>query len=166
LEEYYKGIETDDLDLDFAAEEEKNEIEERKAGRIWRALRASDRRFVLCEKIQYGTNLKALVEEESQRIDKEDEKGDGEHEEEKGNAEVMPDTELNGEENGIESEAEPKAEVEAANVPENATGPGIVPQSQDADADITGTEKSEEQQAEVGEATVESDNHDSGEVET
>lgn len=62
LDEYYKGIQTDELDLDFAMDDdEKNEIEERKAGKVWRALRASGRRFVLCEKIQYGTKLDAFV---------------------------------------------------------------------------------------------------------
>ncbi|KIV94682.1 hypothetical protein PV10_02426 [Exophiala mesophila] len=62
LDDYYKGIQTDELDLDFAMDDdEKNEIEERKAGKVWRALRASGRRFVLCEKIQYGTKLDALV---------------------------------------------------------------------------------------------------------
>ncbi|KIX06733.1 uncharacterized protein Z518_04709 [Rhinocladiella mackenziei CBS 650.93] len=62
MEEYYRGIETDNLDMDFATEEEKKEIEERKAGRVWRALRASGRRFVLCEKVQYGGDLRALIE--------------------------------------------------------------------------------------------------------
>ncbi|KAJ9606092.1 hypothetical protein H2200_009053 [Cladophialophora chaetospira] len=62
-EEYYQGIETDDLDLDFAAtEEEKGEIEERKAGKVWRALRSSKNRFVICEKVQYGGNYKPLLE--------------------------------------------------------------------------------------------------------
>lgn len=62
MEDYWKGIQGDDLDMDFAmTDEEKKELEERKAGRIWRALRSSGRRFVLCEKIQNGNNLKALV---------------------------------------------------------------------------------------------------------
>ncbi|KIW94603.1 uncharacterized protein Z519_04579 [Cladophialophora bantiana CBS 173.52] len=62
LEEYYRGIERDDLDMDFAmTEEEKKEIEEKKAGKVWRALRASKNRFVMCEKVQYGGDLKALL---------------------------------------------------------------------------------------------------------
>ncbi|OQV02449.1 hypothetical protein CLAIMM_07647 [Cladophialophora immunda] len=66
LEEYYRGIETDDLDMDFAVtDEEKKEIEERKAGKVWRALRASKNRFVMCEKVQYGGDLKALLGAES-----------------------------------------------------------------------------------------------------
>ncbi|KEF63187.1 uncharacterized protein A1O9_01164 [Exophiala aquamarina CBS 119918] len=72
LEDYYNGIQTDDLDLDFATEEEKKEIEERKAGKLWRALRTSGRRFVLCENIQSGANLKALIEsggEDGEKID-------------------------------------------------------------------------------------------------
>ena len=63
-EEYYKAIETDDLDMEFAmTEEEKQEIEERKAGKVWRALRSSKNRFVMCEKVQYGGSYKPLVEE-------------------------------------------------------------------------------------------------------
>lgn len=63
LEDYYRGIETDDLDMDFAAtEDEKKDIEERKAGKLWRALRSSGKRFTLCEKVQYGGDLKGLVE--------------------------------------------------------------------------------------------------------
>lgn len=57
----------DDLDMDFATDEEKKEIEERKAGKLWRALRASvydGRRTRLCEKIEDGKNLKALIGED------------------------------------------------------------------------------------------------------
>lgn len=62
LEDYYKGIHTDELDLDFATEEEKKEIEERKAGKLWRALRsARGKRFALCEEIKNGENLDALI---------------------------------------------------------------------------------------------------------
>lgn len=63
LEQYYKGIETDDLDMDFATtEEEKREYEEKKAGKLWRALRsARGKRFVLCEEIKSGENLGALI---------------------------------------------------------------------------------------------------------
>lgn len=63
LEEYYKGIQTDELDLDFATEEEeKKELEEKMAGKLWRALRsAKGKRFVLCEEIKDGENLGALI---------------------------------------------------------------------------------------------------------
>ncbi len=78
MQEYYKLIQMDELDLDFANEEEKKEIEERKAGRVWRALRASveeGKRTVLCEKLRgIGSagakeggqewNLKALIGED------------------------------------------------------------------------------------------------------
>ncbi|KAK6369595.1 uncharacterized protein PV06_10730 [Exophiala oligosperma] len=75
LEEYYKEIERDDLDLDFAVtDEEKNELEERKAGKVWRALRASKNRFVMCEKVQYGGDLKALVEDDKLEMEGEEEK--------------------------------------------------------------------------------------------
>ncbi|KIW17854.1 hypothetical protein PV08_05049 [Exophiala spinifera] len=82
MEEYYKEIERDDLDLDFAVtDEEKNELEERKAGKVWRALRASKNRFVMCEKVQYGGNLKALIEEDKLEMEGEEEKPtDGEAE--------------------------------------------------------------------------------------
>ena len=94
LAEYYKAIEMDDLDLDFADIEEKKEIEERKAGRVWRALRASvddGKRTVLCEKLRGGKegkeewNLKALIgedDEEESRLEEEDVK--------KGNEEEKP----------------------------------------------------------------------------
>lgn len=63
MEDYYNGIQNDELDLDFPNDEETtNEIKERKAGRVWRALRASGRRYVLCENIANGTNLKALID--------------------------------------------------------------------------------------------------------
>ncbi|KAK5216847.1 hypothetical protein LTR72_010217 [Exophiala xenobiotica] len=74
LEEYYKEIERVDLDMDFAVtDEEKGELEERKAGNLWRALRASKNRFVMCEKVQYGGDMKALVQD-----DKAEAEGDGE----------------------------------------------------------------------------------------
>ena len=87
MQEYYKMIQMDDLDADFAGEEEKKEIEERKAGRVWRALRASveeGKRTVLCEKLR-GTgsgsgkgggeewNLKALIGEDEDEEGKEEE---------------------------------------------------------------------------------------------
>lgn len=62
LEQYHAGIQTDELDLDFAQGEEKKEIEERMAGRLWRALRsARGKRFALCEDIKNGENVDALV---------------------------------------------------------------------------------------------------------
>ena len=89
MAEYYKLIQMDELDLDFAGEEERKEIEERKAGRVWRALRASvgeGKRTVLCETLRgsSGTgsgkeggqewNLKALIgEDEDDEETKEEE---------------------------------------------------------------------------------------------
>lgn len=62
LETYYKSIQTDELDLDFATDEEKKEIHERIAGKLWRALRSvPGRRFRLCEEIRGGENLAALI---------------------------------------------------------------------------------------------------------
>ncbi|EXJ79441.1 hypothetical protein A1O3_08943 [Capronia epimyces CBS 606.96] len=102
LEEYYRAIETDDLDMDFAAtEEEKSEIEERKSGKLWRALRSSDRRFALCEKVQYGGDLKALVNGDMEVEEKaEEEKAE----------EYKAEEEKLGE-NGTEEAEEPKVEA-------------------------------------------------------
>ena len=71
MEDYYKSIQLDDLDLDFATEEEKKMIEERKEGKLWRALRASvyeGKRTKLCETIEDGKNLKALIGEEEPEV--------------------------------------------------------------------------------------------------
>lgn len=56
MEEYYENIQREELDLDFAVDDqEKREIEERKAGHLWRALRsAKGRRFQLCEDLKDG----------------------------------------------------------------------------------------------------------------
>ncbi len=100
LEEYYKEIERVDLDLDFAVtDEEKAELEERKAGNLWRALRASKNRFVMCEKVQYGGDMKGLVQ---------DDKAEAE-----GNGEKQADTEIDVKEtaNGEDEKAEGKEET-------------------------------------------------------
>ena len=93
MREYYEKMQMDNLDLDFATESEKKEIEERKAGRVWRALRASvgeGRRMGVCERLYTkdeeskdggtaggsgsaeGWNLKALIGEEADEAKKED----------------------------------------------------------------------------------------------
>ena len=72
MEDYWKGIQMDELDMDLATLTEKKELEERKQGRVWRALRASvldGRRFTLCEKIEDGKNLKALVGADEVEVD-------------------------------------------------------------------------------------------------
>ena len=90
MQEYYKMIQMDELDLDFAGEEEKKVIEERKSGRVWRALRASveeGKRTLLCEKLR-GTgrgsgkegaqewNLKALIGEDDDEVKDEEVKNE------------------------------------------------------------------------------------------
>jgi THO complex subunit 1 len=88
LREYYEKIQVDELDMDFATEAEKKEIEERKAGKVWRALRASvgeGRSMGVCEKLyprntggeEKGWNLRALIGE-----DEEEERGQVRNEEE------------------------------------------------------------------------------------
>lgn len=59
---FYNGIESDDLDAEMGTLEEKQAAKEAKESKLWRALRASQNRFRLCEKIENGKNLKALVE--------------------------------------------------------------------------------------------------------
>lgn len=61
MREFYDGIRMDELDGEMGTEEEMREAKERAAAKLWRALRASGRRFELCEKIEGGRNLKALV---------------------------------------------------------------------------------------------------------
>lgn len=69
LEKYYNDIGTLDLDLDFAADEEKKEINEQKAGKLWRALRsANGKRFALCEEIKNGENLGALIGKQEETV--------------------------------------------------------------------------------------------------
>jgi THO complex subunit 1 len=109
-EEYYRAIETDTLDLDFATtEEEKREIEERKAGRVWRALRSSKNRFVMCEKVQYGSDYKPLVEDVMA----------GEHEEHAAHVKGEEEAHENGE-NGADVQAEVDSAVADAQLAEAA----------------------------------------------
>lgn len=123
LEQYYNDIQTLDLDLDFATDEEKKDIQEQKAGKLWRALRsANGKRFALCEDIKNGQNIGALVgKKEDANI-----KTNGDHEEvtQEGKEETVtvdqpdsgpehleqseiPDTSMN--DNGVSQEAEQEA---------------------------------------------------------
>jgi THO complex subunit 1 len=109
-EEYYRGIQADELDMDFAStEEEKRDIEERKAGKVWRALRSSKNRFVMCEKVQYGGDCKPLIEEvKTEEHEEHGEKG-GEGEGEEEGKEERPESR----ENGIKAELKSEGETEA-----------------------------------------------------
>lgn len=111
MEEYYKGIQGDELDMDFATEEEKKEIEERKAGKVWRALRSSGRRFVLCEKIQNGTNLKALINGDESWA-----KGEGEDEKKEESKNDINGADGEGD-NSLQNVDSAKSEVEDADYP-------------------------------------------------
>jgi THO complex subunit 1 len=161
-EEYYKAIQTDDLDLDFAAtEQERAEIEERKAGNVWRALRSSKNRFRMCEKVQYGGDYKALIEVMKAEEDHEHdgvEKGDGDAGETKvevaeNGADVKVEHEAEDAEESVEVKPE---EAEAATKIEDAEMPDVpdVPDVPSSLADVA---------AQEGE--VEDGEHDSGEVE-
>ena len=61
MQKFYEDILRIELDEDFATEEEKPALEEAKQRTLWRALRASQHRFTLCEKIQNGKNVRALL---------------------------------------------------------------------------------------------------------
>jgi THO complex subunit 1 len=55
-----------DLDLDFASGEEKQSLEEVKAGKIWRALRITSKsRLNQFEKLEDNGSLKVLLEEQN-----------------------------------------------------------------------------------------------------
>jgi THO complex subunit 1 len=55
-----------DLDMDFVDGEEKQSLEEVKAGKIWRALRITSKtRLNQFEKLEDSGNLKALLEEQN-----------------------------------------------------------------------------------------------------
>jgi THO complex subunit 1 len=61
MREFYEDIAKMELDQDFADDEEKRALEESKERTLWRALRASQHRFTLCEKIENGKNPRALL---------------------------------------------------------------------------------------------------------
>jgi THO complex subunit 1 len=61
MRKFYEDIMRIELDQELADEEEKQTLEESKERTLWRALRASQHRFTLCEKIENGKNLGALL---------------------------------------------------------------------------------------------------------
>ncbi|KAL9618777.1 MAG: hypothetical protein Q9160_006571 [Pyrenula sp. 1 TL-2023] len=63
IQSFHRAIENDELDAEMGTAEEKQAAREAKEGKLWRALRASSERFRLCEKIENGKNLKALLGE-------------------------------------------------------------------------------------------------------
>lgn len=62
-ESFYKGIKNDELDAEMGTEEEVKAAIDAKESKLWRALRASKNRFNLCERIENGKNLEALLDE-------------------------------------------------------------------------------------------------------
>ena len=62
-ESFYKGIKNDELDAEMGTPEEIKVALDAKESKLWRALRASKNRFNLCERIDNGKNLEALLEE-------------------------------------------------------------------------------------------------------
>ena len=61
MQDFYEDIVKIELDEDFATEAEKSVLEAAKQRTLWRALRASQHRFTMCEKIQNGKNMRALL---------------------------------------------------------------------------------------------------------
>jgi THO complex subunit 1 len=62
-ESFYKGIKNDELDAEIGTDEEVKAAIDAKESKLWRALRASKNRFNLCERIENGKNLEALLQE-------------------------------------------------------------------------------------------------------
>jgi THO complex subunit 1 len=62
-ESFYKGIKNDELDAEMGSPEEIKAAMDAKESKLWRALRASKNRFNLCERIDNGKNLEALLED-------------------------------------------------------------------------------------------------------
>lgn len=62
-ETFYKGIKNDELDAEMGTAEEIKAATDAKESKLWRALRASKNKFTLCERIDNGKNLEALLKE-------------------------------------------------------------------------------------------------------
>jgi THO complex subunit 1 len=60
---FYKGIKNDELDAELGTPDEIKAAVDAKESKLWRALRASKHRFNLCERIENGKNLEALLQE-------------------------------------------------------------------------------------------------------
>ena len=87
MKQFYEGIRTDELDAEMGSPEEIEEAKERAANKLWRALRSSGRRFDLCERLESGNKLGALIDEDVQQsvaamgLDGSDDRGSGEESE-------------------------------------------------------------------------------------
>ena len=62
-ESFYNGIKSNELDAEMGTAEEIKAAVDAKESKLWRALRASKNRFSLCERIENGKNLEALLQE-------------------------------------------------------------------------------------------------------
>ena len=62
-EAFYKSIKNDELDAEMGTDEEVKAAMDAKESKLWRALRASKSKFTLCERIDNGKNLEALLQE-------------------------------------------------------------------------------------------------------
>lgn len=60
-EAFYKGIKNDELDAEIGTDEDIKAAKDARESKIWRALRASKKKFRLCESIENGKNLDALL---------------------------------------------------------------------------------------------------------
>jgi THO complex subunit 1 len=61
-ESFYRDIKMEALDAEMGTQEDIEAAKESKASKIWRAIRASRNKFSLCESIENGKNLEALLE--------------------------------------------------------------------------------------------------------
>lgn len=128
LEDYYKSIETDKLDEDFATDEEKKELQEQIQGKLWRALRASalsGQRFEICEKIKDGANLKALIGQDEEPVKDEEPETEAQTDSNGSKEENTVDTSMAQVDGAADTpDAEPEAKVEAEDdveTPQEAT---------------------------------------------
>jgi THO complex subunit 1 len=62
--DFYNGIKNDELDAEMGTPDEIKVALDARESKLWRALRASKRRFDLCERIENGKNLEALLDED------------------------------------------------------------------------------------------------------
>ena len=103
VESFKSGIDEADLDLEMASGKEKQDLEERRRGFVWQALRVGSReRFRAFDKVEDGRNIGALFEpaevrgEEENGEKEEDKEGSGDGME----TEAMPLVEREGKGNG------------------------------------------------------------------
>ena len=69
MKQFHDGIQSDELNAEMGTPEEIEEAKEGGTSKLWRALRASGRRYDLCERIESGKKLGALVDDGLRQTD-------------------------------------------------------------------------------------------------